>query len=143
MSRRNDTAEANDLGDALLKLEASQAGHPTHDETVALRGAVIEASAALQRKHDAASGEPETTWERIRWNDLDPLPQPGLEIIRSTTENGAKLIWKAVVVRAQPDFEPGWVRVELRAERRITTPPDRRAGDRVGQGEVETPGRGY
>jgi hypothetical protein len=53
----------------------------------------------------------ELAWERIRWTDSGPLPPPGLEMIRATTENGRRQFRKDVVVRVRPDREPGWVRV--------------------------------
>jgi hypothetical protein len=47
---RHDTAEAEDLENALGALEVSEADDPTREETQALRRDVVDASVSLERK---------------------------------------------------------------------------------------------
>jgi hypothetical protein len=54
-----------------------------------------------------------TTWERVRWPDDEPLPAVGGEIAIARLTNGREVARNFLVVEARPDFEPGWVQVEV------------------------------
>ena len=54
-----------------------------------------------------------TTWERVRWPDDEPLPPAGGEITITRLADGKEIAQMYLVVESRPDFEPGWVQVEL------------------------------
>jgi hypothetical protein len=139
MTYGDDSAEVKDLADALRRLELSEAGNPTHDETLILREDVINASVALQRKQDGPSGDEELVWARIPWTESGPLPRPGLEMLRATIQNGRRTFRKDVVVGVRPEPERGWVRVKLRS---VEMAVERRKNQRVGPARLRgEPGR--
>ncbi len=53
------------------------------------------------------------TWERIRWPDDEPLPSPGHELNLADGVDGRPATRLVRVVAARPDFEPGWIGVEV------------------------------
>jgi hypothetical protein len=55
-----------------------------------------------------------TTWERVRWPDDEPLPAPGGEIAITRLRDGHEVPQTFLVVEVRPDFEPGWVQVEVK-----------------------------
>jgi hypothetical protein len=62
-----------------------------------------------------AAAVDENDWQRIRWPDNEPLPVAGDELAVPTHDAGLIRTRMAIVGHASPDFEPGWIRVEVRA----------------------------
>ena len=67
------------------------------------------------RSSDLEAAEPfdGVTWERIRWPDDEPLPPPGHELKLADGVDGRSAMRVVRVVAARPDFEPGWIGVEV------------------------------
>jgi hypothetical protein len=53
------------------------------------------------------------SWERIRWPDDQPLPEPGRELSVGNDVDGPTAVRLVRVITARPDFEPGWIGVEV------------------------------
>ena len=53
------------------------------------------------------------SWARIRWPDDAPLPEPGHELNVAEEVDGGMTIRVVRVIHARPDFEPGWIGVEV------------------------------